>query len=783
MTSNNNNAKDFENAIRAHGWDPGSIYTDGKFHRFDTDKRGDKCGWYLAFADGDFHSGCYGSWKEGSKYNFCSKNGTRTDADQEIYKRRMAEAKQVRIDEGEKAKRQATWIWKNATEPAEDHPYLLNKGIKAHGAKQYKDALVVPVMKDGEITSMQFISGDASKRFLGGGTVAGGRFEIPGDGDQILCEGFATGASIHEATGQPVVVAFNASNLFKLAEPGWTIAGDNDAFTQTKEGSPWNPGQEKALAAAWEHNCKVVIPTFPRDTGKGFTDFNDLATLKNMATVAGQIGGAVYAHEYLLEELKTDVGAAFRKEHMQGLKTLKERDKPAYMTLRAKLKKLKIGITELENDFSQIRGDGGGAVNHLTLAREVVAGYGDGNLIHTIAFTWRWSSTGVWVVMDDREIKQAIHVKAEKALDGPTKSIIDSVLDLTKTEIFIPSHKWDVDKTTVNCLNGELAWSKGEWAFQEHSREHYRTTQIPVTYDVNATAPRFEQFLLEVFNDDQDSNEKRLLICEAMGYTLLSSTKYEKFFLLIGPGANGKSVLMDAVAELVGLPNVVAVQPSQFENRFQRAHLHNKLMNCVTELAQGAEIHDAQLKAIVSGEITTAEHKHKPPFDFQPFATCWFGSNHMPHTRDFSDALFRRAVILPFNRIFSESEQDKDLKYKLKSELPGILNLALDGISGVLERGYFTKTKSSEDAKRDWRLNSDQAAEFATDKCKFEPYLSIESQHLYQAYESWSEDAGIRRTLNRKNFTLRIERLGAKLTRGTGGVRTLAGIDLVNPGI
>ena len=81
-------------------------------------------------------------------------------------------------------------------------------------------------------------------------------------------------------------------------------------------------------------------------------------------------------------------------------------------------------------------------------------------------------------------------------------------------------------------------------------------------------------------------------------------------------GANGKSVLMDTLASLVGYEHVAAVQPSQFENRFQRAHLHCKLVNLVTEIAEGHEIADAQLKAIVSGELSTAEHKHKPPSEY-----------------------------------------------------------------------------------------------------------------------------------------------------------------------
>ena len=773
-----NNVNRFKAKINEHGWNPGPIQTNGKIHRFDTDKPGDKCGWYFAVADGDFVSGAYGSWKEGSSYKWCSKSGNRTEAEQATYRKRIADAEERQRKLAKKAKKRAAFIWNKAKPADADHPYLIMKQIKPNGARQYKGALVVPVTnKDGDIVSLQFISGKGSKRFLSGGSVSRCFWTIQGNDNQILCEGYATGASIHEATGATVRISFNAGNLLKVAAAGWIIAGDNDAFTHDSHGEPWNPGRQKALVAAWEYNCQLVIPIFNSIETKP-TDFNDLHCLVGLEAVKEQIDAAVYPHEFLLKEVESDVGAPFRQEHIEGMKQYRERNQAGYMKLRANLKRLQIGVTELEKALKSPRNNGDETVNHLTIARDVVAKFGEENLVHTGASNWQWDDSGLWQNTDDRAIKQVIHTLSESALDKPTKTVVESILDMTKTEIFYPDHKWDVDQSTVNCLNGELSWTGQEWMLMPHCREHYRTTQIPLIYDPNAIAPRYEQFLYEVFDGDSDIDEKRVLVCELIGYTLLSSARYEKFVLLIGPGANGKSVLMDVTAELIGLQNVCAVQPSQFENRFQRAHLHNKLMNCVTELAQGAEIHDAQLKAIVSGEITTAEHKHKPPFDFQPYSTCWFGSNHMPHTRDFSDALFRRAVIIPFNRVFLESEQDKNLKGKLKAELPGILNLALTGISGVFDRGHFTETESCKGAKKEWRLNANQAAEFAFDVCRFAPGLEIESKHLYEAYRQWAEDAGIRKKLNRNNFSKRMALLGAEAGKGTAGTRMLFGVDL-----
>lgn len=437
-------------------------------------------------------------------------------------------------------------------------------------------------------------------------------------------------------------------------------------------------------------------------------------------------------------------------------------------------RKMDCTVKDIKADMRAATGADDQGIVHLEYAREVIAGIGAPNVLTTSQGIWRWYERGVWRLADDREVKQVVH--RVMPMEEVTKGTVDSVFDLFKTETHRAGLIFDQDRRAINCLNGELHWTGETWELRPHCRESYRTTQIPVEYDPAATAPRFVQFLNEVFRDEPDLDQRAELVCQMIGYTLLASCEFEKFIILFGPGANGKSVLMEIIRALIGTENVCAVQPSQFENKFQRAHLAGKLANLVTEIAEGAEIADAQLKAIVSGELTTAEHKHKPPFDFQPFATCWFGTNHLPHTRDFSDALFRRAFILTFNRTFSPSEQDPRLKEKLVQELPGILNLALSGIADVLRSGQFTVPPSCEQVKREWRVDCDQVAQFIEECCTLDPKQFCSSSDLYAAYQQWAEDAGVKKALNRKNFTSRLLKHGVKPYKGTGGTRMLSGV-------
>lgn len=409
-------------------------------------------------------------------------------------------------------------------------------------------------------------------------------------------------------------------------------------------------------------------------------------------------------------------------------------------------------------------------VDDLELAEGLATDIGHDNVLTDKAFVWRWRDTGVWVIQEERAVKQWVqHYIAEK-VDSVRKSNVESVTDLFKTETFKESHEFDIGPPEcVNCLNGELIMEAGSWGLHPHNREHYRTTQIPIEYDPEAEAPRFEKFMDEVFKGDSDAQEKRKALLEMMGYTLMAHCRHEMFVILVGTGANGKSVLLSVLEALAGSCNVAGVQPSQFDRSFQRAHLHGKLANIVTEIKQGEMIDDASLKGIVSGEPTTVEHKFKDPFMMRPFSTCWFGTNHMPHTRDFSDALFRRALVMEFNNRFKPELGNCDplLKDKLLDELPGILRLSLDAYAEALLFG-FTTPESCKQARERWRLEADQVAQFVEAECTEDSEGRIPPQRLFDAYKGWADDNGIHKKLAQRSFVDRLVVLGYERQKSNG---------------
>jgi len=422
--------------------------------------------------------------------------------------------------------------------------------------------------------------------------------------------------------------------------------------------------------------------------------------------------------------------------------------------------------------------------DQLHLAKKVIQTIGCENVIAAQSFVWAWESSGVWRAQEKRSVQQIVQSVVPPLVDVVTKHLIDGVTDLLQTEVFRPDHEFNIGAPeSVNCLNGELSLYKeaASWIIEPHNRENYRTTQIPIEYDCEAKATRFIKFLGEVFKGDDDAQDKIKALLEMIGYTLMAHCRHEKFIILVGSGANGKSVLLAILEALCGSLNVAGVQPSQFDRTFQRAHLHGKLANIVTEIEQGEVIADAALKGIVSGEPTTVEHKHKDPFVMRPFSTCWFGTNHMPHTRDFSDALFRRALVVSFNNTFKHELGNCDpmLKEKLLDELPGILNLALDAYANAIEHG-FTMPISSDQARTEWRMEVDQVAQFVEEQAIKEASSVIPIKNAFDAYKDWAFENGINKMLGSKSFRDRLTRLGFGNKRDSS-TRYVTGLKLKHP--
>lgn len=293
----------FLDAIAGAGYEaPTKLIADGELHRFSSNgKPNDDSGWYVCHGD-YLPAGSFGCWRDGQTHTWRADIGRDYSSDEQLFMRERMEAqRQKREAEREarqkEAKLRARNTWSVASK-AGVHGYLTRKGVQAHGIKRQGAELVIPMRQGNEITSLQFITAEGDKRFLSGGKVQGSYFSIgnPNGAPALcVCEGFATGASIYEATGLPVAVAFNAGNLLPVAETMRSvfpalqivICADDDYLTEG------NTGIAKANEAARKVGGCVAIPQFGEKRPDKATDFNDLALHLGNEAVKACIDAAV----------------------------------------------------------------------------------------------------------------------------------------------------------------------------------------------------------------------------------------------------------------------------------------------------------------------------------------------------------------------------------------------------------------------------------------------------------------------------------------------------------
>lgn len=289
------------------------------------DKPGRKRGAYKLKIDDGFGVGWFTDYRSGELIKWHSKSNKKFTPDERAaWKKRIEAEKEIKDKEQAELYRiaaiKAERLWKQAQRTGTTE-YLTRKQIGLHGARIMRGILVVGAFRDGKPSTLQFIAGNGDKRYLKDGEKSGAYFPLATGNEDlsklVICEGFSTGASIREATGLPVVVAFDSGNLaavskiFRKKYPDSEIifASDNDTwnvspkfkpkFIDTKTLPHDSPFWEEWEAAGHMHNtgvisaqqaavaiggARVVIPRF-RDTSSKSTDMNDLARLEGLDAV------------------------------------------------------------------------------------------------------------------------------------------------------------------------------------------------------------------------------------------------------------------------------------------------------------------------------------------------------------------------------------------------------------------------------------------------------------------------------------------------------------------
>lgn len=434
-----------------------------------------------------------------------------------------------------------------------------------------------------------------------------------------------------------------------------------------------------------------------------------------------------------------------------------------------------------EREYGWVRTNKYEPLSDLGNAR-ILAKVNEGKIKHCSLWGWLAWADGRWITRDaeklvqemqkgvldlrvaaaEKSIRKFIHSAAKDAPDyskklrhkiGILKSIrvhesephIRGARILARSEprIITTHETFNTHPFLLNCTNGTLDLQTGQ--LLEHNPEHLLTQQCPHPYLPDAQAPRWEQFIQEVFVDP----ELIAWFQRLMGYCLTGDTSLHILPIMHGSGCNGKSTVIRALFHVLGSDYAGSTPPkflamSHGEQHPTRiAELHGKRFAVDMETSDGMRLDEELVKRLTGGDELRARRMYQDFWKFNPTHKLFLVTNHEPKVQDADDSIWRRVLKVPFKQSFIGRE-DHGLSNRLCAEAPGILRWLVDGCTQWRVNGLGELPKVVQAATQEYRTEQNTLLMFFNEKLMKEAGAALKKSDLTGAYNVWCHQQRVR---------------------------------------
>lgn len=375
----------------------------------------------------------------------------------------------------------------------------------------------------------------------------------------------------------------------------------------------------------------------------------------------------------------------------------------------------------------------------------------------------RTEYVGKTVIEELDSLRDSLNIEVrENTLVNDTVSLMGKLASSCEDKLRLTAKPYPV----INCDNGEL-WinDDGSVELKKHNPHSYLLQVLNVRYDPKADCPKFDESLQKTFSNFEDRDDIIRHVYEMIGYIIHPDKHPAHWWLLKGPGNDGKSTIMKIVSALLG----DAVLPESIErfggnDSHATTELVGKLLVYDDDLKKNYLLPDGLLKKLSENGELTANPKGFATYRFQKACTVVMCCNGNPRTQDLSNGFRRRAMIIPFRQGFRNDEIVPHLAEKIiATELPGILNKALEGLKRLRARGEFLQPKSCLEAKNEWLSSANSIHDFmqryVVDTGNPEDKLTL--TELYDSYTAYALSQNIKNVYTKQTFRQNFEDLGA----------------------
>lgn len=329
------------------------------------------------------------------------------------------------------------------------------------------------------------------------------------------------------------------------------------------------------------------------------------------------------------------------------------------------------------------------------------------------------------------------------ALTSESRVRIDSAVSLAKEHPQITTRitELDADPMLLGVRNGVVNLRTG--VLGPADPDNLITHQVATEFDPDAKCPLWERTLERI----QPDPVLRSFLHRCIGYSLTALTGEQVMFLVYGRGANGKSLVVETLLELLGgysqkaPSDLLLARSASSDLSNDVARLRGARLVAAIETDEGRKLAEARVKEITGGDRISARFLHKEFFEFRPVSKLWLVTNHKPRISGTDDGIWRRIVQIPFSEYISEADRDLDLAQKLRRELPGILAWAVRGCLDWQKQG-LNKPRAVIELGKEYRADQDVLGGFLDDRCVQRERVSVTAKALYAEYQSWCEENG-----------------------------------------
>lgn len=382
---------------------------------------------------------------------------------------------------------------------------------------------------------------------------------------------------------------------------------------------------------------------------------------------------------------------------------------------------------------------------------------------------------GVYLPSSKAAIKGKIKefIPTGKARDNTLNEIFNLMLCSDKGRCAYED--FNADEDIINFQNGILNISSNQ--LSPHNADVLSTFQLTCNYDTAAHCPNWLHFIGQICEGQDGTTDKsKVYLLQEVAGLLLSDIfkhRFKKIFILYSTiGDTGKSTFINVLCDLIGLESVGSLPLDKMTERFQLGCVYGAKLLTSSEL-KTADMSDSSIfKSLTGGDPVQIELKGKKPFPYTFRGGMLYACNNLPFfTDDKGEHLFKRLMIIPFYRSFSESEQDKGLEKRLKAEKSGIALWAIEGLKRFIDNGYmFTKCEAVDSIAREYRQNSDTVFHFISECCELTGNKKdrISRTELHNSYEDWARKNGLH-TVSNRNIVGRFEKCGICSIKSNGG--------------